>query len=323
LIEDILFANKTDANLHHPWSEKKVETTTKQEDLTGQERQMNLKDILVFLDGDMASEGRFQLATNIARAQGASLSAAFLPNGQTTASPQGEAAPWLGLVGGPPAGCAVITTATAERADTAEQQFRDRLRSLRVEGDWYPFDRPDTGELIALAQAADLVIVGQAKPGTRPAPTWRPEEIVISCGRPVLMVPYIGTYERVGRRVLVAWDGSREAVRALNDALPLIRAADEVTVMTVRARVKDLDTTHDSMKRIVRHLARHGITARPTQALHLGSAISDELLSRSVDLAADLLVAGAYHHSQLRESLLGGVSRELFQHMTLPVLMSH
>jgi nucleotide-binding universal stress UspA family protein len=78
-----------------------------------------------------------------------------------------------------------------------------------------------------------------------------------------------------------------------------------------------------SMERLVRHLERHGIVARAVQALHSGSAISDELLSRSVDLAADLIVAGAYHHSQLRETLLGGVSKDLFQHMTLPVLMSH
>jgi nucleotide-binding universal stress UspA family protein len=218
---------------------------------------------------------------------------------------------------------ATAATLDGELAEIAEQHFRERLRPFRIDGDWHPLDRVDSGELIALAQAADLVIIGQAKPGARPTPTWRPEEIVVSCGRPVLMVPYIGSYPRVGRRVLVAWDGSREAARALNDALPLIRSADEVTLMTVRSRVKDLDPASGSMERAVRHLARHGITARPVEALNLGSAVSDELLSRSVDLAADLIVAGAYHHSQLRESLLGGVSRELFHHMTLPVLMSH
>ena len=194
---------------------------------------------------------------------------------------------------------------------------------LNVEGDWHSLDRADTGELITLAQSSDLVIIGQAKPDARPAPAWRPDEIVVCCGRPVLMVPYIGSYPQVGRRVLVAWDGSGEAVRALNDALPLMRSADEVTVMIVRSRAKDLEPVSTSMERIVRHLARHGIAARTAQALNIGSTISDELLSRSVDLAADLIVAGAYHHSQLRETLLGGVSRELFRHMTLPVLMAH
>jgi nucleotide-binding universal stress UspA family protein len=284
---------------------------------------MKLRDILVFLDDGSAAEGRRQLATNIARNHGACLSAIFLQNGHATGSRSRPAAPSLELVAGPPALGAIVTSRFAELADIAEQQFRDRLRSLKIEGDWYSLDRANTGELINFAQAVDLVIIGQVQPGVRPAPTWRPEEIVVSCGRPVLMVPYIGSYTQVGRRVLVAWDGSREAVRALNDALPLIHAADEVTVMTVRARAKDLDAASRSMGSVVRHLARHGIVARATQAFNLGSAVSDELLSRSVDLAADLIVAGAYHHSQLRETLLGGVSRELFQHMTLPVLMSH
>jgi nucleotide-binding universal stress UspA family protein len=284
---------------------------------------MKLRDILVFLDGGSAAEGRLQLAINIARNHEACLSAVFLQNGQITASSRGHPAPWLELAAGPLIHGAIATSQSAMLADNAEEQFRERLRSLRIEGDWYAMERADAGELITLAQAADLVVIGQTKPGARKAPAWRPEEIVVCCGRPVLMVPYVGNYPKVGRRVLVAWDGSREAVRALNDALPLIRGAQEVTLLTVRARPKDLDSTNGSTGSIVRHLARHGITARPMQALHLGGAISDELLSRTVDLAADLLVAGAYHHSQLRESLIGGVSRELFQHMTLPVLMSH
>jgi len=289
----------------------------------GREAWMSFRDILVFLDGGGASEGRLQLATKIARDHGACLSAVFLQNGHATGSRPRFATPWLGLVTGPPTSGAIVTSQISEPADVAEQQFRDCLRSLKVEGDWYPLSRADTGELITLAQAADLVIIGQVKPDARPAPTWRPEEIVVCCGRPVLMVPYVGSYTHVGRRVLVAWDSSREAVRALNDALPLIHGADEVTLITVRARVKDLEPGGMSTERVVRHLARHGIAARAVQDLHLGSAISDELLSRSFDLAADLIVAGAYHHSQLRETLLGGVSRDLFQRMTLPVLMSH
>jgi nucleotide-binding universal stress UspA family protein len=285
---------------------------------------MNFRDILVFLDESSASEGRLHLATKIARDHDACLNAVFLQNGHATKSQPRPASPWLALgIAGPLLPGAIVNSQASEPVDIAEQQFRDCLRSLNVEGDWHSLDRADAGELITLAQSADLVIIGQAKPDARPAPTWRPDEIVVCCGRPVLMVPYIGSYPQVGRRVLVAWDGSGEAVRALNDALPLIRSADEVTVMIVRSRARDLEPASTSMERIVRHLARHGITARTAQALNIGSTISDELLSRSVDLAADLIVAGAYHHSQLRETLLGGVSRELFRHMTLPVLMAH
>jgi nucleotide-binding universal stress UspA family protein len=284
---------------------------------------MKLKDILVFLDGGNAADGRLELATNIAREHGACLSAIFLQDDDLPASPHNRAAPWLGLVSQQAIDGAVVTTRRAELADIAQQRFRGNLRSLRVQGEWYPLDRADAVTSIAIAQASDLAIIGQVRPGVRPAPTWRPEDIVLGCGRPVLMVPYIGSYTQIGRRVLVAWDGSREVGRALHDALPLIRAAEAVTVMTVRARVKDLDSSHGSLERVLRHLARHGVAARPAEALNLGSTVADELLSRSVDLAADLMIAGAYHHSPLRETLLGGVSRDLFQHMTLPVLMSH
>jgi nucleotide-binding universal stress UspA family protein len=284
---------------------------------------MNIKDMLVFLDEGSASEGRLQLAANIAHDHRACLSAVYIQNNRMSRSSPTLAAPWLGMLAGLPLSGAIDTAPSATFADIAEQKFRDRRRFFNVEGDWYLIDRIDPAELIGLARSADLIVIGQANPIARPALPWRPEEIVIGCGRPVLMIPYIGNYPWIGRRVLVAWDGSREAVRALNDALPLISAADAVTVMTVHSRVKDLKHDAQSTERVLQHLARHGIAARADQALQAGSSIADVLLSRSVDLAADLIVAGAYNHSQLRETLLGGVSRELFQHMTLPVLMSH
>jgi nucleotide-binding universal stress UspA family protein len=146
---------------------------------------------------------------------------------------------------------------------------------------------------------------------------------MIDTGRPVLIVPYAGTFECVGRRVLVAWDGTREANRALHDALPLIDGAEAVTVMHVGAQQADLDRDRPWLERIVRHLGRHGIKAQAEESPHGGIPTSEVLLSRAADIGADMLVAGAYHHSQLRESLLGGVSRNLLDHMTVPVLMSH
>jgi len=207
--------------------------------------------------------------------------------------------------------------------DTAEQRFRECLHSLGGKGDWHQLDRADEAEVIALARSADLIVIGQTNPNARTASTWRPQDVVVACGRPVLMVPYIGTFTEVGRRVLVAWDGSREAVRALNDALPVIAGAEEVTVMTVHARDKDVERDRGATDRIIRHLARHGIAARVDQRLQSDNAISDWLLSRAADFYVDLIVAGAYHHSPLREALIGGVSRDLFQRMTVPVLMSH
>ena len=145
----------------------------------------------------------------------------------------------------------------------------------------------------------------------------------MGAARPVLVVPYAGAFDSVGKRVLVAWDGSREAVRAVNDALPLLGEAEAVTVISIGPRETELERRRTSLERIVGHLQRHAILARLEESVQGGIAVSDVLLSRAADLAADLIVAGLYHHSQLREALIGGVSRDLLDHMTVPVLMSH
>lgn len=283
---------------------------------------MNLHDVLVFLDASPASEVRLRLAARVARDHRASLSAAFVHDGQAAhvapgpdASRQGLFAQLIPKVADAPH--------SALLADSVERRFRECAGCRGAEGDWHQLDRADVAKLIALARAADLIILGQVNPHVRPTPTWRPEDIVVACGRPVLMVPYIGGFTEVGHRVLIAWDGSREAVRALNDALPMISAATMATIMTVHARDKDYERDHATAERMVRHLARHGIAARAEQRLQHDVAVSDLLLSRAMDLSVDLIVAGAYHRSPLRETLTGGVSRELFQHMTVPVLMSH
>lgn len=284
---------------------------------------MDLKDILVFLDARKTSEERLALAKTIACEHGACLSGVYVEDRQGDELMSKAGLPALGILAGLPAISVPDIWKDALPKDRAEQRFHDSLRFSGMKGNWHSLNQTDATELIALARAADLIIIGQTDPQTRPAPACRPDEIVTACGRPVLMVPYVGNYTRVGNRVLVAWDGSREVARALNDALPLISAAETVTLMAVHSRVKDLDRDTRSMERIVCHLARHGIAARIEERLQYGASISDVLLSSSVDLAADLMVAGAYHHSPLWESLLGGVSRELFHHMTVPVLMSH
>lgn len=290
---------------------------------TGRGRRMNLRDIVVFLDVGTASEERLRLATSIARKHEACLSAVFLQDDRTAELPAGLSVSHFGLMAVAPFSSATEISRSAMLADTAERHFRDCLGSFRGKGEWTALERVDTAELVAIARTADLIIMGQAKPDARPASGWRPEEIVTACGRPVLLVPYIGRYAQVGRRVLVAWDGSREAARALNDALPVISAAEAVTVITVRVRVRDSERDHLSMDRIVRHLTRHGLVVRAEEIQRGSNAISDVLLSRATDYAVDMIVAGAGHHSPLREALIGGVSRELFQHMTVPVLISH
>jgi nucleotide-binding universal stress UspA family protein len=139
-------------------------------------------------------------------------------------------------------------------------------------------------------------------------------------GRPVLVVPRYGTFPTIGERVLVAWNGAREAVRAVNDALPLLQRAQLVTVLSIDP--SDADHRIPSAD-ITLHLARHGVTAVAAQTRGTDLLVADILLSYAADLGADLIVSGAYGHTRLRELVLGGMTRHLLQTMTVPVLMSH
>ena len=289
---------------------------------------MGLRDVLVVLGDGPISEGCLRLATRIARQQEASLSAVFLPSERTVPSRVANRAPHFALTPETSSGLVAAAlwkdTEHRDEAELLERRFRDCIRGSDRGGEWYCLDRPDRAALANLAKAADLVVTGQVDPAVGAVPRWyRPEDIVVSCGRPVLMVPYVGTFTELGQRVLVAWDGSREAVRALNDSLPIIAAARMVTLMTIRPYSRGFQSERIAMQNMLRHLKRHDVFARIDETLRGESAIHDVLLSRSVDLAVDMIVAGAYHRSPVWEALIGGVSRGLLRHMTVPVLLSH
>jgi nucleotide-binding universal stress UspA family protein len=298
--------------------------------MTLKEAAMGLKDLLVCVDPTPAGDIRLKLAFNLARANQAYLTTAYPlppePAARGNLAGFGGISAMSGIAEEPmsPGGADSDVFPGAEIADRAEHRFKDELRLAGIDGEWHTL--PDgPAELIELAKSVDLTIMGQRPPssGSNGAARFRPEDIVIAAGRPVLVVPYAGTFEAVGRRVLVAWDGTREANRALNDALPLLADAEAVTVTFVGANERDLEQHWPALGRIVGHLQRHGINTTSEGTLRGALAISDILLSRAADLAADMIVAGGYHHSQLREALLGGVSRDLLDHMTVPVLMSH
>jgi len=284
---------------------------------------MALKDLLVCIDPGSLSDARLRLAFNLARVHRAHLTAAYvMPKAEDLIAhpPAGVVPPGElgGLVRGggmAPGGAVSEVLREAEEAEAVEQRFKAELHLSGLEGNWHLLDAGEEAELIELAKSFDLMITGQLSPDTRFA-AFAPEHIAVGTARPVLVVPYAGVFESVGKRVLVAWDDSREAVRAVNDALPLLGEAEAVTVMSIGPRETELERRRTSLE-------RHAIATRLEESVQGGIAVSDVLLSRAADLAADLIVAGLYHHSQLREALIGGVSRDLLDHMTVPVLMSH
>lgn len=282
---------------------------------------MPFKDILVHLDATPQSGSRLDVAVSLAQRHGAHLSALHVVD---LAIP-------LFASGDPGGGAAMAQIMTQVRnealasAATIEGGFRDRMRREGMAGEWRQAEGP-LAETIALhARYSDLAIIGQDDPdAAQPGATGLAGDVLFAAGRPVLVVPYAGHFAEIGRRVLVGWNASREAARAVNDALPLLTGAETVHVLAANPHRGPDGHGDVPGADIALHLARHGVkvTAEHRVAPDIPNA-ADLLLNEAADMSADLLVVGAYGHSRLREFILGGVTRTLMQQMTVPVLMSH
>lgn len=279
---------------------------------------MALRDILVHVEDGRQGKARIDAAIALAVAHEAHLIGLYilqppaLPNYVLAQIPDSVMAGQMRMIEG--------------AAEVARQHFEERLQRAGITGEW----RCELGHPAAVValhgRYADLVIVGQRAPsGSDDAddPTM-PDQLILSVGRPVLIIPYAGDFAVIGERVLVAWDASRLATRAINDALPLAQKAREVIVMAINPKSGE-DAAHGEIPSadICLHLARHGIRADARH--HYADDISAGalLLSRAADEGIDLIVCGAYGHARWRELVLGGVTRHLLAHMTVPVLMSH
>lgn len=211
-------------------------------------------------------------------------------------------------------------------AEAIEAMFREKARAAgatRTEWRREQMLRPDNGRLLNRhAMCADLVIAGQnrdADAGGDPMIA----DLVLGCGRPVLVVPYAGRFERVGERVMVAWNGTREAARAAFDAVPLLQAAHHVRVLAIDPKRDRQGAGLATADDLVVALARQGIPVEAATSYSADISAGDDLLSSLADHGSDLLVMGCFGHSRVREMLFGGVTRHILRHMTVPVLMSH
>jgi nucleotide-binding universal stress UspA family protein len=167
-------------------------------------------------------------------------------------------------------------------------------------------------DLVVLAQGAgERVPVGPAAS--------LPGDLVLTAGRPVLVVPWNNAPAAIGKRVMIGWNASKEAVRALNDALPILEKADAVKVLTVGEE----DGRHLPGADIAQHLARHGVKAEADHVPDASGPAASTLVFEAKDFGADLLVCGAWGHSRMFETVLGGVTRNLLRGMELPLLLSH
>ena len=286
---------------------------------------MLFKDILVHLDEGPRSATRLKVALDLARRHAAHLTGIYVIDIPGSDLFYGAGMPYAGG-GGMNDMVASLRADSAARAETSGQEFRDALRREGLEGEWRTVDG-DTVALLALhARYADVTILGQPNEDESykgPSADAVLVNVMLASGRPVLAVPYAGQFERVGERVLVAWNASRESTRAINDALPLLRDAKMVTVLAVNPK-HGIDGHGDvPAADIVLHLARHGVKAEAAHTIAKDISEGDALLSYAADLGVDLIVSGGYGHSRAREMVFGGVTRTLLEEMTVPMLLSH
>ena len=282
---------------------------------------MALKDILIQLDTTPRCAARLNLAAALAARHGAHLAGLLVADIPSANYFYGAAMPLV------PANPDEIIARLRQEADAAaapvQQAFNECLRRNSIEGEWRMAEGNPPITTALHGRYADLVVVGQPNP-------YEPNDgdpitvtTVMTSGRPVLAVPFAGDFPMIGERVLIAWNASREAARAVNDALPLIRNAKQVSVLAINPQPGIGGHGDVPAADISLHLARHGVKAEAAHTVAKDISDGEALLSYAADIGADLIVAGAYGHSRARELVFGGVTRTLITEMTVPVLFSH
>jgi nucleotide-binding universal stress UspA family protein len=268
---------------------------------------MTLKHLLVHLDASPRAEERLELAVALARRFDARLTGLF--------SESGAMGPGI-----------------AERRDperlasdlaTVRRAFEERTAGLRT--DWWVIEGGDyahvVGWTVVCCRYADLALFGQRVEEGARVPADLIEQALEDAGRPILVVPSVGRYRDVGKRVLIAWTGSRESARALNDALPLLSGADEVSVLSIQ-RPSAGGTGSVPPVDVVAHLAAHGVTASYERLILDEIHVADHVLNRAADWNADLTVVGAHGQRGFPYLPRSSMTDDILRTMTTPVLLS-
>jgi nucleotide-binding universal stress UspA family protein len=279
---------------------------------------MAFRDVLVHVDETKSCPVRLEVAIDLAQRHGAHLVGLHV---RTTARLPGVLAPDYSRQ---------VTQLQQHYSDEAAAVARSLFERLVGRNDIGSEWRDVTGDIIDTlaihARHADLVVVGQGGDetvGDKAGQEKLADHLVLDAGTPVLVVPFVGRYPVIGERVMIAWNASREATRAISDAMPILTRSKMVKVLSVNPKEGPLGHGDVAGADICLHLARHGVKAT-CETIHADDlAVGTMLLSRAADDGADLLVMGAYGHSRLRELVLGGATRHILSHMTVPVLLSH
>jgi nucleotide-binding universal stress UspA family protein len=272
---------------------------------------MALKDILLHIDNSASCANRIDLAISLARTHGAHLKGLYVLSHSYYAPRHGMGA--------------------SEAARKAEELFCEKTAQAGISAEWIFADWSVVGvsvtEIINLyAYYADLVIIGQPNHSSsdQSTPLDLPERLGLGAGRPLLVVPYAGSYSTIGNRVMIAWKSGREAVRSTNDALPILEKAGHVSVVTISPAGSPDSSDTDNALKICTHLGRHAVNATHEHIYASSSmTIGDVLLNHACEQKMDMLVMGAYAQSRRGVFMHSPVARHLLNFLTVPILISH
>ncbi len=279
---------------------------------------MQYQQILVYLDHGASNDARIKTAISIAIAHHASLTGIVV-----NALPAEGVLERLGL-----ANPDEVLETTRREADERFTEFTVLCDAAGVGYDTRLLECKEgrAGEKLArIARLYDLSIIRQAnnsQPGAAHVSAMS-EEVMLSSGRPVICVPYIGAHLIPCKTGLIAWDGSRASTRAVHDALPLLEQIEKTIILVVNPEKFENFSDHKPGEGLAAHLASHGIKASIKGTSSGEFSTSTVILNELTDTGADILIMGGFGTSRLREIMLGGVTRTLFESMTVPVFMSH
>jgi nucleotide-binding universal stress UspA family protein len=279
---------------------------------------MSYHSILVHLDDHARTAGRLDVAIRLAKRFGARLVGMYL-------QPSYEIYPFAAEM--LPAD--FVQQSIEQRLDAqnaAESRFLEAARAADVASSEFRAPAGDAYQVGTIhARYSDLTILGQPERGAfdYAFSSDLAHTLVMGSGRPVLFVPYAGTVPTLAERVLIAWKDTREAARAVNDAMPLVQSAAFIQAVTVAPKEDEAVEAFVAEQQLRRYLALHQLDVAMKRIVAPDINAGEFLLSQAADASADLIVMGGYSHRRIRELIWGGVTRTMLRSMTLPVLMSH
>ena len=272
---------------------------------------MAFKHLVVHVDSSARATDRVELAIRLAQRGGARLAGLFAEAQVLGGGLVGRRAP----------------ERMAAAAREARAAFEARAGAAGLKSEWWPLEPGEDavllGQLQVCCRYADLAVFGQHQPDQARLPEGAVEQAIFNGGRPVLVVPYAGRFPSTGRNVLVGWNGSREAARALNDALPLLAAAESVLILAFQREARPEPGGLPPLD-VVAHLAAHGVRAayQPVIVDPESLDAADTMLNHAFDGGCDLIVTSAHAQGGLPGPRAAASTRKLLATMTAPVLFS-